>query len=88
MIKHKKENYCPAPFRQVCINPLGELSPCCMVNTEGFGKINEDLANSLEDLQNSSKWQDFIQQHKDNKMPSICEEALLLVDSISGGPLR
>jgi MoaA/NifB/PqqE/SkfB family radical SAM enzyme len=75
MIEHKIKNYCPAPFRQVCINPLGELSPCCMVNTEGFGKITEDIDKSINDIQSAPAWQEFLQTHKDEKMPEICERS-------------
>lgn len=74
-IENKTKNYCPAPFRQVCINPLGELSPCCMVNTEGFGKITEDINDSIDDIQSTPAWQGFLQAHKDEKMPEICEKS-------------
>lgn len=74
-IQNKTKNYCPAPFRQVCINPLGELSPCCMVNTEGFGKITEDINDSIDDIQSTPAWQGFLQAHKDEKMPEICEKS-------------
>lgn len=75
MITNKQKNYCPAPFRQVCINPIGELSPCCMINTEGFGKITDELKQSLDDIQQTPKWQEFLQAHKDEKMPEICEKS-------------
>lgn len=75
MIEHKIKNYCPAPFRQVCINSLGELSPCCMVNLEGFGKITEDLNDSINDIQSAPAWQEFLEAHKKETMPEICEKS-------------
>lgn len=74
-IKNKTKNYCPAPFRQVCVNPLGELSPCCMINTEGFGKVTEDVKESINDIQSATAWQEFLQAHRDEKMPEICERS-------------
>ena len=75
MITNKQKNYCPAPFRQVCINPIGELSPCCMINTEGFGKITDELNQSVNSIQQTSKWQEFLNQHKQEQMPEICEKS-------------
>lgn len=76
-IEGKKENYCPAPFRQLCINPFGELSPCCMVNerNEGFGKLTDDVGTSLAELQKNKKWRKFKRDHLNESMPKLCESA-------------
>lgn len=74
-IKNKSKNFCPAPFRQIAINNLGQLSACCMINTEGFGSFKEDLNSSLAELYNAEPWQKFINAHIEEKMPSICEAA-------------
>ena len=75
MIINKNKNYCPAPFKQFCINSLGHISPCCMINDTGFGKLNKDLNISLKELMISSDWKNFIKSHKEEKMPHICEKA-------------
>jgi sulfatase maturation enzyme AslB (radical SAM superfamily) len=76
-IENKKENYCPAPYRQLCINPHGELSPCCMINEpgQGFGKLTDDLGTSLAELQQKTKWKKFKSDHENEKMPNLCERA-------------
>lgn len=76
-IKNKTHNFCPAPFRQLCINPHGELSPCCMVNDpgDGFGKLTEDIGGSLKELKKQKDWKKFLKKHKKNEMPQLCEDA-------------
>ena len=76
-IQNKEKNYCPAPFRQLCINPHGELSPCCMVNDpgDGFGKLTENVGSSLKDLKKGKEWRAFFKSHKKEKMPILCEDA-------------
>lgn len=76
-IQNKEKNYCPAPFRQLCINPHGELSPCCMVNDpgDGFGKLTENVGGSLKDLKKGKEWRAFFKSHKQEKMPKLCEDA-------------
>lgn len=73
MTLNRIKNFCPAPFRQICINSLGEVSACCMINTEGFGKIDEKLGNSLNDIYNGEKWQKFYHEHRNEIMPELCE---------------
>jgi MoaA/NifB/PqqE/SkfB family radical SAM enzyme len=48
-----------------------------MINEKGsgFGKITEDINNSISDIQFSDNWQNFLQEHKDEQMPEICERA-------------
>jgi MoaA/NifB/PqqE/SkfB family radical SAM enzyme len=43
-----------------------------MVMEQGFGKIDENLKESLTSLLNSSTWQEFLQAHKEDRMPEIC----------------
>ena len=76
-IQMKTHNFCPAPFRQLCINPHGELSPCCMVNDpgDGFGKLTEDIGGSLQELKKQKDWKKFLKKHIKNEMPTLCEDA-------------
>lgn len=76
-IKNKVKNFCPAPFRQVCINPHGELSPCCMINEKGtgYGKVTEEVNSSINDIQFSEGWQNFLQEHINEQMPDVCEKS-------------
>ncbi len=74
MIKNKIKNFCPAPFRQICINALGEVSACCIINREGFGKLQENLNNTLDNVYDGDKWQDFYNGHLNEQMPSICDD--------------
>lgn len=74
-ITNLTKNFCPAPFRQISINPSGQLSPCCLINETGFGQVTEDSVNtSLTDLLNGKEWQEFLQAHKDEQMPEICKK--------------
>lgn len=75
MIINKGKNFCPAPFKQFCVNSIGQISPCCMINETGFGKINKNLNLSLKQLLSQKDWQDFISSHNEEKMPDICEKA-------------
>lgn len=67
------KNFCPAPFRQLSIGPKGELTPCCVINNEGFGKVNGDSVDvSLDEILNGKEWQDFLNAHRNEQMPEIC----------------
>ena len=60
-ITNLHKNFCPAPFRQLSIGPKGELTPCCLINNEGFGKVNGDSVDvSLDEILNGKEWQDFL----------------------------
>jgi hypothetical protein len=72
-ITNLHKNFCPAPFRQLSIGPLGELTPCCLINNEGFGRVNGDSVDvSLDEILNGKEWQDFLNAHKNEQMPEIC----------------
>jgi MoaA/NifB/PqqE/SkfB family radical SAM enzyme len=74
-IKNKSKNFCPAPFRQIAINNLGQISACCMINEEGFGFFNENLNSSIDEIYSSEPWQGFLKSHLDENMPPICESS-------------
>lgn len=74
-IKHKSKNFCPAPFRQIAINNLGQLSACCMINQEGFGYFNEDLNISINSLYSGKAWRKFFKSHVNEQLPALCESA-------------
>jgi MoaA/NifB/PqqE/SkfB family radical SAM enzyme len=72
-ITNLHKNFCPAPFRQLSIGPKGELTPCCLINNEGFGKVNGDSVDvSLDEILNGKEWQDFLNAHRNEQMPEIC----------------
>jgi MoaA/NifB/PqqE/SkfB family radical SAM enzyme len=69
------KNFCPAPFRQISIGPMGELTPCCVINDVGFGKFDGDSVDvSLDEILKGKEWQDFLNAHINEQMPEICHQ--------------
>lgn len=75
MILNKLKNFCPAPFRQLCVNAQGHVSPCCMINSPFFGKLGDQADQSIDAILNSSSWKNFLDQHINEEMPPVCETA-------------
>lgn len=55
----KRENFCPIPFLQLQLNPLGNISACCFSGEHKVGNIQN---NSLTEIWNSPEMQKWRQE--------------------------
>ena len=73
MPKSKQQsNFCPIPFIQLQLNPLGNISACCF--SEEY-KVGDVLTDSIESIWNNKTMQDWRQEFLTGKI-KICEKAM------------
>ncbi len=70
--KNSDSNFCPIPFIQLQLNPLGNLSACCF--SEEY-KIGDVLTEKIEDIWNGPKMQEWRQEFISGDI-KICEKAM------------
>lgn len=68
---------CPMPFLHLNIKPDEGVTACWRCQTV-LGKYNEE---SLTDIWNGQKWQEFRQQHMDGKRPEGCRSCWEMEDA-------
>ena len=66
------QDFCPIPFLQLQLNPLGNVSACCYSNEYSVGNIKDS---TIESIWNGEKMRSWRREFIDGK-PRICANAL------------
>ena len=68
----KSENFCPIPFLQLQLNPLGNISACCFSGEHKVGNIKN---NTLTEIWNGEEMQKWRQEFLTGEI-KICKQAM------------
>jgi cyclic pyranopterin phosphate synthase len=68
----KNENFCPLPFLQLMMNPLGSVSVCCFSHEYPVGNIKDA---KIEQIWNNQQLQEWRRQFLENDI-KICKYAI------------
>ena len=80
--EYRKKSFCVLPWIHLATHPIGTVTPCCVTDmTNGVSTAANDEGrhlflskDSLEDISNSTKFNQIRKQMLDGEFPSVCKK--------------